>query len=179
MELSRKDKIEILFEIYKNQLEMAKFYDQKAVIVLSVNAGIMAATLWKLFKFISNPPEDSISFFIKFLFLLEVIIFIGTLIFTFLVLFPQSKRSELNNDSIIFFRSLSQIDTKERIKQLILPRLENFDELIEDLAFQASSVANIVSKKDNFTKILYYLTLINILFISALFLFWIIKIFDT
>jgi len=103
----------------------------------------------------------------------------GTLIFTFLVLFPQSKRSELNNDSIIFFRSLSQIDTKERIKQLILPRLENFDELIEDLAFQASSVANIVSKKDNFTKILYYLTLINILFISALFLFWIIKIFDT
>jgi len=47
MELSRKDKIEILFEIYKNQLEMAKFYDQKAVIVLSVNAGIMAATLWE------------------------------------------------------------------------------------------------------------------------------------
>ena len=175
---SHKDKIDILSNIYRYQIEMSKFYDQKAIIVLSVNAGIMAATLWKLFKFISGSNEN-IGFFIKFLFLFEIIIFIGTLIFTFLVLFPQSKRSELNNDSIIFFRSLAQIDTKERIRQLILSKLNNFEELIEDLSFQASAVANIVSKKDNYTKILYFLTLINIIFISILFLFWIVKIFSS
>ncbi len=86
--ITYKDKIDVLFNIYRYQVEMSKFYDQKALIVLSVNAGIMAATLWKLFKFISSSNED-IGFFIKFLFLFEVIIFIETLIFTFLVLFPQ------------------------------------------------------------------------------------------
>ncbi|WP_029520997.1 hypothetical protein [Persephonella sp. IF05-L8] len=176
--LTYKDKIDVLFSIYRYQVEMSKFYDQKAIIILSVNAGIMAATLWKLFEFISASNE-SIGFFIKFLFLFEIIIFIGTLIFTFLVLFPQSKRSELNNDSIIFFRSLAQIDTKERIRQLIIPKLNNFEDLIEDLSFQASAVANVVSKKDNHTKNLYFLTLINIIFISILFIFWIIKVFSS
>ena len=175
--LTYKDKIDVLFNIYRYQIEMAKFYDQKAIIVLSVNTGIMAAALWKLFNLINN-PVGSIGFFIKFLFLFEIMVFIGTLISTFLVLFPQSKRSELNNDSIIFFKSLSQIDTKERIRQLILPKLNNFEELIEDLSFQASAVANIVSKKDSLTRILYILTFINIGLISFLFILLVINIFS-
>ncbi|WP_457562704.1 Pycsar system effector family protein [Caminibacter pacificus] len=162
------NKLFLFTEIYKTNQELIKLLDQKCVIILTFNSGIVFYSLWEYWNII-NEDFHGHFLFLKFIFFIVIILFISIIFFSFFVLYPRVGEDELSKNSVIFYGSLSKLNTLERIENNVLKLSD--EELLKDLVYQTSKLSQILVKKTQNIKIIYFLSLINTTII-ALFFIW-------